>query len=91
VHFYYNKLNSRKASHKFEGLVFASSQEKAEQLIEELISKFPIKNERLTISSSKKTLEEIYNDRPELRGINPDEGCICDELSHIYNLRKYVV
>ncbi|SFH29141.1 hypothetical protein SAMN05660649_04603 [Desulfotomaculum arcticum] len=88
VHFYYRKVGSRKAAGKFEGIVFAKDQNHAEELVRKMISDYPIKPEEhfSIIGGSDKTLEEIYNERPELNGITPERGYIYNEFMH----RNYI-
>lgn len=92
VHFYYHKIGSRKASSKFEGLVFAKDQDHAEELVKKMISDYPIEAEEpfSIIGGSNKTLEEIYKERPELNGISPEQGYIYDEFSHRNSINRYV-
>ncbi len=40
VHFYYHKINSKKARNKFEGILFAKSQEYAEELVRKMKNDF---------------------------------------------------
>ncbi len=92
VHFYYHKIGSRKAASKFEGIVFAKNQEHAEELVKKLISGYPIETEEPfgIIGGSDKTLEEIYNERPELIGIIPEQGYIYNEFMHRNSISRYV-
>ncbi len=92
VHFYYYKRSSRKASSKFEGIVFAKSQDHAEELVKKLISNYPIEAEEpfSIMRGSDKTLEEIYKERPELIGITPEQGYIYNELMHRNSISRYI-
>lgn len=51
VHFYYHKRGSRKAASKFEGIVFAKSQDHAEGLVKKMVYDYPIEAEEPEISS----------------------------------------
>ena len=92
VHFYYHKRSSRKAASKFEGIVFAKSQNHAEELVKKLISDYLIEAEEpfSIIGDSDKTLEEIYKERPELIGITPKQGYIYNEYVHRNSISRYV-
>jgi len=92
VHFYYHKVGSRKAAGKFEGIVFAKDRNHAEELVREMISDYPIEPAEpfSIIGGSDKTLEEVYNERPELNGITPDRGYIYNEFAHRNSISRYV-
>jgi hypothetical protein len=92
VHFYYHKRNSRKAASKFEGIVFAKSQDHAEELVKKLISDYPIEAEEpfSIMGGPDKALEEIYKERPELIGITPEQGYIYNEVMHRNSISRYV-
>ncbi|NLI93919.1 MAG: hypothetical protein GX434_17500 [Peptococcaceae bacterium] len=93
VHFYYHKINSKKTPNKFEGIVFAKSQAHAEELVRKMISNYPIEVEEpfsIIGSLSEKTLQEIYTERPELKGILPEQGYIYNEASHRNSISRYI-
>lgn len=92
VHFYYHKRNSKKAASKFEGIVFAKSQDHAEELVKKLFSAYPIETEEpfSIIGGSGKILEEIYKECPELIGITPEQGYIYNEFMHRNSISRYV-
>lgn len=92
VHFYYHKRSSGKAASKFEGVVFAKSQDHAEELVKKLISNYPIEAEEpfSIMGGSDKALEEIYKERPELIGITPEQGYIYNEIIHRNSISRYV-
>ncbi|MBS4024136.1 MAG: hypothetical protein KGZ96_00510 [Clostridia bacterium] len=92
VHFYYDKTNSKKTVNKFEGIVFAKSREHAGEIIRKMISDYPIEVEEpfSIIGGLDKTLEEIYNERPELNGITPEQGYIYNEFMHKNSISRYV-
>ncbi|MDP4092553.1 MAG: hypothetical protein Q8920_04260 [Bacillota bacterium] len=93
VHFYYSKLNSRKQPNKFEGIVFAKDQERVKELIEDMIKNYPIKlQEPLSIVGGvrEKSLQEIYDERPELIGISPEQGYIYNEFPQKISIKRYV-
>lgn len=89
VHFYYKKLNGRKHPSKFEGIIFAANKQRVHEIIEEMINGLPIETEPFSIIGTEKSLEEIYEERPELNGISPEEGYVYNRFSHIHNFRKY--
>ncbi len=64
----------------------------AEQLVRKMISDYPIKPEEpfSIIGGSDKTLEEIYNEHPELNGITPERGYIYNEFVHRNYISRYV-
>ncbi|WP_442600590.1 hypothetical protein [Paenibacillus sp. KN14-4R] len=74
VHFYYRKLRSRKVANKFEGIVFAKNSEHAEELVRKMISDYPVGGISIAGSRTAKTLDEIYEERPEIRGVSPRTG-----------------
>lgn len=91
--FYYKKINSRKQSNKFGGLIFAKDKERSEELIRELIYDFPIQVEgciNIMGPMTEKTLQEIYEERPELCGIAPSKGCIIGEFSQRNTIQGYL-
>lgn len=91
VHCHYRKLNSNKASHKFEGIVFAKDRTKAKEMVRNILSKYPVEIENMSaIGNEDKTLGEIYAERPELIGISPEQGYIYNEYSHNSNISRYV-
>jgi hypothetical protein len=92
VHFWYHKIRSRKAENKFEGLVFASDDKRVAELIKAMLLDFPVEAEPFNIICGNRdaTIDEIYIQRPELRGISPEQGCILDEFRHRKELYKYV-
>ncbi len=93
VHFYYRKLRSREAANKFEGIVFAENSKHAEELVRKLISDYPVEVDgRISIigSITAKTLDEIYEERPEIREISPEQGHIYNEFFHKNSIRRYV-
>jgi hypothetical protein len=93
VHCYYQKNGSRKAAHKFEGIVFAKDREHASDLVERLLSDYPVSIEGMTNVAggfTEKSLEQIYDERPELIGITPEQGYIYNEQFHRNAIRKYV-
>lgn len=89
VHFYYNKSNSRKQSSKFEGIIFAINESRVKELINEMLCDLPIDIESISIVGPNLTLKEIYAERPELEGINPEEGYVYSRQYHLNNFRKY--
>lgn len=92
VHFYYHKKGSRKAANKFEGIVFANNKDRAEELVKKILSNYPIEIEEplSVIGGSDNTLEEIYNERPELIGITPEQGYIYNKFMHKKAISRYV-
>lgn len=91
VHCHFRKLSSNKASYKFEGIVFAKNNDHADDLVRKLLSNFPVKIESVSvIGNNEKTLTEIYNERPELIGISPEQGYIYNEFVHEASIRRYV-
>lgn len=90
VHGYYGKYGSRKMRSKIEAIVFASSAEHARQLVEDLFKSYPAYLEDFSVNGGvKKSLDEIYADRPELKGIKPTTGYIYSEFSHINAIYRY--
>jgi len=90
VHCHFHKINSRKASSKFEGIVFAKNQEHAEEIVRALFLKYPIAIESVSVSGREdRTLEEVYAERPELIGILPEHGYLYDEYMHKVRISKY--
>lgn len=87
--FYYTKFNSRKRPSKFEGIVFAKDEKRVKELKYELISGLPIEIEYMSICGTEISLENIYEDRPELIGITPEEGYIYLRSYHFNNFREY--
>lgn len=90
VHGYYKKRSGRKMSNKIEALVFASSIEHAQELVGKMLSEFPVEIEYLNGAGLKRPLEEIYKERPELRGITPERGYIYNEYIQRDSIRRYV-
>lgn len=93
VHFYFSKLNSRKPSNKIETIVFAKDKMRAEELIRDMISNYPIKVEEpfsIIGSIPEKPLHEIYNERPELRNVPPEKGYIYNEYLLRSLIKKYI-
>ncbi|UVI32063.1 hypothetical protein [Paenibacillus spongiae] len=93
IHFWYKKSNSKKSAHKFEGIVFAKNEDHAKELVKNLFTDFPIVVEGMMTargSLTERTLNDIYNERPELIGISPEQGHIYDEFSHRNSIRRYV-
>lgn len=92
VHFYYKKLLSNKSASKFEGIVFAKDKTHVEELIQKLISGFPVevKDGIHIIGTESKTLDEIYKERPELTRISPEQGFIYNEFAHKNAIRRYL-
>jgi hypothetical protein len=90
VHFHYHKIASNKAEGKFEGIVFAKNPEHAKELVTKMFSDFPVAIGNLSIiGNSEKSLSVIYDERPELFGIPPEEGYIYNEFYYRDKLRKY--
>ncbi len=90
VHGYYKKQGGKKAPMKIEAIVFASDEDKAEDLVRQLFSGYPADIEYLnTISNTRDNEETISNQRPELRGISPDTGYIYNKLYHRKIISKY--
>ncbi len=88
----YDLFGTFLAASKFEGIVFAKNQDHGEELVKKLISGYPLEaGEPFSIIGGlDKTLEEIYNERPELIGITSEQGDIYNEFMHRNSISKYV-
>lgn len=90
IHSYYSKLNSRKSESKLEVLVIAKDADHAEELVLKLFKGYPYSIRDFTCRGSiDKSLEKIYEDRPELQGISPEKGYIYNEWIYKDRIRKY--
>lgn len=91
IHFEYGKIASRKGMRKFEATVFALNEDHAQEQVMKLVSNYPIKVENLSITGGalNRTLEEIYEERPILRGISPEQGYIYNEFEFRDRFAKY--
>lgn len=90
VHGYYGKQRSRKAHSKIEAIVFARNHELAENLVKRLFDDYPVEFESFSvIGGQEQDLNAIYEQRPELRYENPDEGYIYCEFSHRNAIYRY--
>ena len=90
VHGYYSKINSRKQPSKIEALVFANSRDHAEELVVQLFDDYPANLEPFSVVGGlERDLKKIYDQRPELTGIDPNHGYIYDRMYHINCIHKY--
>lgn len=90
VHGYYSKMNSRKQPSKIEALVFADSRDRAEELVTQLFDGYPANLDSFSVVGDlERDLKKIYDQRPELIGIDPNHGYIYNEMYHISCIRKY--
>lgn len=90
VHFYYSKVGSRKGERRFETIIFAQSKNHAEELARNLFKGYPAKIENLNVMGGlEKSLEEIYEERPELMNVPPERGYIYDEFTYRNRIRDY--
>lgn len=90
VHGYYRKISGRKAPAKIEALVFATTAEAAQRLVETLFDGYPAELQDFSVSGGvEKTVQEIYLQRPELAGIAPERGYIYNRMIHMDCIRKY--
>lgn len=90
VHGYYQKISGRKAPGKIEALVFATSSEAAQRLVETLFDGYPAELQDFSvIGGMEKNVQKIYSQRPELAGIAPEQGYIYNRMIHIDRIRKY--
>lgn len=90
VHGYYRKINGRKRESKIEAIVFAANSELAQSLIEKLFDCYPADLYGFsTIGGTEKDLQVIYSQRPELIGIDPNQGYIYNKMYHTRCIQRY--
>lgn len=90
VHGYYGKINSRKRPSKIETIVFAADSKSAQRLVEELFDGYPVEFEGFsTVGGMEQDLQKIYDQRPELMGVDPKRGYIYNRSFHVDCIRKY--
>jgi hypothetical protein len=90
VHGYYGKLNSRKQHSKIEVIVYAKSATQAESMVRKLFDRYPADIEYLNVAGKRiEDGESIYDCRPELVGVNPDDGYIYNKFIHQRAIGKY--
>lgn len=90
VHGYYRKLNSRKQPSKIETIVFASSSELAQELVERLFDGYPADLYGFSVVGGlERNLQVIYEQRPDLKGIDPDRGYVYNHASLSTSIYRY--
>ena len=90
VHGYFGKINSRKQQSKIETIVFAEDRDLAEKLVKDLFDGYPANFERFSVvGGQERDLNKIYEERPELRGIDPKKGYVYNEFYFRNDIARY--
>lgn len=89
VHCTFGKRGSRKQISKVEAMVFASDQNRAEELVRQMFENYPVEFIWVTSSVQQRDLDIIHANCPELEGIDSADGYIFSAIKHSMAISKY--